>query len=475
MDAMLELLLRNRGADARILITGGTVVTMDADLGDFAVADVLIEHGMIVAVGPDLGDLVADGACIVVPADGMIVMPGLQDTHRHCWQTQFRRLISGCDLAGYEAVTHRSLGPHYAPEDMYAGTLLGALGALDAGVTSLLDFSHNSRSTAHADAAVDALVEAGIRAAYTSAPALSGTWDEQWPGDLVRLRDERFGSDDQLLSLRAGVFGEDAIAGASFALSPQTLRIARDLGIAVAADAVFGRGASENIERLGAAGLLGPDITLIHCNDLTDDAWRMIADAGVNVSLCPTSDPQLGIVDALPPIQKAIDFGVPVGLSVDVECSLSTDMFAQMQSIFTTQRMWAYHRGFRGDPDPPAPLEVRAVLEMATVHGARTNGVLDRSGVLSAGRQADIVLLSAEAINTMPLNNAISTIVLGAHAGNVDAVFVAGQPRKWRGQLVGHDLDRIRRLVHESRDRLVKATGYPLDVVSGTPRIIDLA
>ena len=155
---------------------------------------------------------------------------------------------------------------------------------------------------------------------------------------------------------------------------------------------------------------------LIHCNDLTDNAWRMIADAGVNVSLCPTSDTQLGIVDALPPIQKAIEFGVPVGLSVDVECSLGTDMFAQMQSIFTTQRMWAYHRRYPARSDAPAPLSVRAVLEMATVDGARTNGVLDRSGVLSVGRQADIVMLNAEAINTMPLNNAISTAVLGAHS-----------------------------------------------------------
>ena len=186
---------------------------MDTGLGDFAAADVLVEGATISAIGPDLRDAVADGGGIVVPAEGTIVMPGLQDTHRHCWQTQFRRLISGCDLAGYEAVTHRSLGPHYRPEDMYAGTLLGALGALDAGVTSLLDFSHNSRSAAHADAAVDALVDAGIRAAYTSAPALSGEWDEQWPGDLNRLRDERFASDDQLISLRAGLFGADEIAG----------------------------------------------------------------------------------------------------------------------------------------------------------------------------------------------------------------------------------------------------------------------
>jgi cytosine/adenosine deaminase-related metal-dependent hydrolase len=474
MDEILDELQRP-DPDRRIVIRGATVVTMDAEHGDHAAADLLIEGATISAIGPDLSDSVADGTGVVVPAEGMVVMPGLQDTHRHCWQTQFRRLISGCDLGGYEAVTHRSLGPHYGPQDMYAGTLLGALGALDAGVTSLLDFSHNSRTAAHADAAVDALVDAGIRAAYTSAPALSGDWDEQWPADLGRLRDERFGSDEQLLTLRAGLFGADEIAGPRFALSPQTLRMARELGIAVAADAVFGAAGSDNLERLGAAGLLGPDITLIHCNGLTDDAWRIIADAGVNVSLCPTSDTQLGIVDALPPIQKAIDFGVPVGLSVDVECSLSTDMFAQMQSIFTTQRMWAYHRRFRGEADAPAPMDVRAVLEMATVHGARTNGVLDRTGVLSVGRQADIVALNAEAINNMPLNNAISTIVLGAHSGNVQTVFVAGQVRKWRGELVGQDLGRVRRLVHESRDRLVQATGYPLDVLSATPQIIDLA
>jgi cytosine/adenosine deaminase-related metal-dependent hydrolase len=109
---------------------------------------------------------------------------------------------------------------------------------------------------------------------------------------------------------------------------------------------------------------------------------------------------------------------------------------------------------------------VRSVLEMATVHGARMNGVSARSGSLTPGKDADIVLLGAEDINTMPLNNAVATVVLGADTRNVDTVFIAGRVRKWGGTMLGDDLTRLRRIVHESRDHLLDASGYTLDVLS---------
>jgi cytosine/adenosine deaminase-related metal-dependent hydrolase len=296
-----------------------------------------------------------------------------------------------------------------------------------------------------------------------------GEWDQQWPQDTARLRSEHFASDDQLLALRLGLYGYAEIGGEWAALSADTLAFARDLGIGVAVDGFFGPDASANLERLGREGLLGPDITLIHCNDLSDTAWRMIADAGVAVSLCPTSDTQIGILDAIPPIDRTIELGVTSGISVDVECSLSTDMFTQMQSIYTTQRMLAFHRRYRGEDPGVEPIGVREALELATIHGARTNGVADVAGTLAPGRQADLVLVDAEAINTMPLNNAVATIVLGANAANVDAVFVAGSVKKWGGALVGHDIGHVRRLVHASRDRLIADAGYPLDVVASEP------
>jgi cytosine/adenosine deaminase-related metal-dependent hydrolase len=462
---LLEQLERSAGdARRRILLSGGTVVTMDPHLGDFARADVLVEGETIVAVEPRL-EAANDGEAIIVPADGMIVMPGMQDTHRHCWQNQFRRLIPACDLPGYQSVMLRTLAPHYRGEDAYAANLISALGALDAGVTTVLDFSHNTRTSAHAEAAIQALEEVGVRAVFTSAPPLAGAWDERWPHDMPRLKERYFASDDQLLTLRLGVYGAPDIGGEFCALTAETIHFARNLGVSISVDGVFGPASSATIEALGRAELLGPDITLIHCNDLTEQAWKFIVDAGVTVSLCPTSDTQIGIFDALPPIQKVLDLGIGPGLSVDVECSLSTDMFTQMQSIYTTQRMLAFNRAYSGDERAPDPIGPRAVLEMATVHGARVNG-LGEVGTLAPGRQADLVMIGAEDVNTMPLNNAVATIVLGADSRNVDSVFVDGQVRKWSGRCVGSDLDRVRRLVHESRDYLIEASGYPLDVVA---------
>jgi cytosine/adenosine deaminase-related metal-dependent hydrolase len=471
-DRALDLLRRSAGDPRRrILITNGTVITMDRELGDFARADVLVEGARIVAIAPDLGAAASAGQAIVVPADDMIVMPGFHDTHRHCWQNQLRRLLSGYDLPEYIAIALKSIAPHYRPADMQTGNLLAGLGAIDSGVTTVLDFSHNARSSGHADGALAGLRESGVRAVFTCAPPLFGSWDEQWPEDLRRLREQDFASDDQLVTLRSGLLGAPDLGGERYALTPQSIGLARELGIAMSVDAAFGPSASANIVALGEAGLLGPDITLIHCNDLSETAWRLIAEHEVGVSLCPTSDTQIGIFDALPPVQSALDHGVRPGLSVDVECALSTDMFTQMQAIYTIQRMRAYGSAYAGEEGAPTPIGVRSVLEMATVNGAGANRLLARSGSLTPGKDADIVLLGAEDINTMPLNNAVATIVLGADSRNVHTVFVAGQVRKWDGALLEHDLGRLKRLVRESRDFLMTASEYPLDVLSGPPPI----
>jgi cytosine/adenosine deaminase-related metal-dependent hydrolase len=149
---------------------------------------------------------------------------------------------------------------------------------------------------------------------------------------------------------------------------------------------------------------------------------------------------------------------------VDVECCCSTDLFTQMQVALNTQRMLAAGRRHAGHEDAPDPIPTRAVLEYATIGGAKANGVSDRCGSLTPGKQADLVLLDAQDINNLPLNNAVGTIVLGADARNVDTVFVAGAPRKWGGALLGRDLAALRRTVTESRDRLLERIGFELDV-----------
>ncbi|HYC80448.1 MAG TPA: amidohydrolase family protein, partial [Solirubrobacterales bacterium] len=458
----LDRLLAAAGA-GRVLIRGATVISMDPAVGDLPRGDILIEGSRIEAIGSDLGAAASQGQAVVVEAAGCIAIPGLVDAHRHCWQTQMRRLLADAGIAEYNDFFHFQLGPVYRPEDMYLGTKLAALGAVDSGVTCVLDFSHNMRTPAYSDSVVEAWKDSGLRSVVASCPPLGGEWDQSWRRDFARVREEHFPSDDGLVTLRMAFMARaiPEIQG-DVCLSVEGIREARELGIGVTVDGVIGPEVSAHIKELG--GALGPDVTWIHCGDLDREAWKILVETGGKVVLAVTSDQQLAIAGSIAPIQDVLDAGLRPGLSVDVECSLTTDMFTQMQVVLNVQRMLAGNRAAAGEEEAPAPISVRDALEFATIASAKANGVWDRCGSLTPGKEADLVLIDAEAINNFPLNNAIATVVLGSDARNVDTVFVAGRPMKWGGGLLAGDDAALRRQVVESRDRLLGEIGRGLDV-----------
>ncbi|WJK43575.1 amidohydrolase family protein [Solwaraspora sp. WMMA2056] len=439
----------------KTLFSGGAVVTVDPTIGDLNSGDVLVRDDRIVAVGPDLRSHPEAAGATVVDTTGGIVCPGFVDTHRHAWQAQLRRSIPDVnDLGEYVMSTLAGVAPAYTPHDMYVGTRLAALTALDAGITTMLDFSHNSRSVAHSDAAVQALVDTGIRGVHASMGPHFGDWDKQWPADLVRLREKFHGANDGLVTVRLAALATDEIAGPALAYGPELAALARDLGIGVSVDAVFGGSSSAAIDRWAAAGLLGPAVTLIHATGLTGQAWKTIGDTGTTVSLAPTSEAQIGLETAVPAIDEALAVGVRPGLSIDVEVALASDMFTQMRALHAIQRMRAVHAGYGTDSTMGHRITTRDVLDFATAQGARTNGLGDVTGSLTPGRQADLLVVRADDVNTMPLNDAVGTLVLGADARNIDTVVVAGRVRKAAGRLVDVDLDELRRTVTASRDAI---------------------
>src|SRR5215210_4143617 len=186
----------------RILIKGGTVITVDPSLGDlFPTGDVLDEGNRIVEVGHSIDA----GDAQVIDATDCLVLPGLVDTHRHTWQSLFRNIASDWTLAHYFTGLHGTMSALYRPEDTYAGNLLGTLEALDSGITTLLDWSHNLNTPDHSDAAVDALFDSGARVIFAHG---GGFQHWQPPSDLPhpaddvrRLRNARFSSDDQLVTM----------------------------------------------------------------------------------------------------------------------------------------------------------------------------------------------------------------------------------------------------------------------------------
>ncbi len=447
LDALLQ-----RRSDDLVLLRGGSVVTLDGTIGDFDRGDILIKGNRILDVGPDLGDAAADGKAIVIDVHGMVLIPGLIDGHKHCWQNQFRSLIVDASIGEYMATVHAGFARAYEPEDMYVGDMVTTLGLLDCGVTTVLDFSHNTRTPAHTDAVFRAYKQAGIRAVHASSAPSAGPWEEHWPMDLERIRDA-YHDTDGLTTVRMGL-----VEMRPWPLEKMVMH-GRDLGLAITIDGICGDMGKE-VEKLGRANLLGPDVTLIHLSGVTNEAWRMIQEAGVRVTLATTSDEQIGLGNGISPVQECLDLGIRPSLSSDVEVSLSADMFTQMRHALSTQRMLQTQATYDGRVARPSYITNRDVLEMCVVQGAHDLGLGGVTGSLTPGKFADIVCIAAWEFSNLPLNHAIGTVVQGTDRSTVRHVMVGGQPRKWNGKLVGQDISKLRREAAASRDKIAKLAGF---------------
>lgn len=450
---------RAYSAERPILLTGGTVITMDPDVPDLACGDILLTGSRITAIGTDLRSdpvhAAAAAAALAVDTRGAIVSPGFVDTHRHAWETQLRRSIPDVtDLGEYVMSTLSGIAPAYTPEDMHTGTRLAALTALDCGITTMLDFSHNSRTRAHSDAALQALVDTGIRGVHASMAPHFGARDGQWPADVGRLLEAFQGANNGLVTLRLAALATDEIAGPDIAYGPRLAAVARDLGVWTSIDAVFGQPSSRAILDWADQGILDPTLTLIHCTGLSADAWAAMGDAGATVSLAPTSDAQIGLETGVPAIDEALSAGIRPGLSIDVEVALASDMFTQMRTLHAIQRMRATHAAY-GTGETQPRISTRDVLDFATQQGAKANALDTVTGSLTPGKEADLLIVRADDVNNMPLNDAVGTLVLGSDARNIDTVLVAGRARKWAGQLVGVDVNALRDEVISSRDAII--------------------
>jgi 5-methylthioadenosine/S-adenosylhomocysteine deaminase len=433
----------------RILFKGGTIISMDARVGDIATGDLLIDGKKIVAVG---GTLYAADA-LVIDATNAILIPGFVDAHRHAWEGQLRRINpNAATLDAYSAATHLSFAKVYRPEDIYAGNLITALGCIDAGITCIIDNSHNSRSAAHSDMAIRALIDSGIRGVHASGAPQAGDWDHQWPQDLSRIQKQFFSSSDQLVTLRM-------FAGPNREL----WALARQLGLRITTE-FQGQAMGKIIDGFADEKLLGPDNTFNHCGNLPETTWQNLKNSGATIDICPRSDSQYGLGEGFPAFQKALDHGMKPGLSVDNETSYGTDMFMEMRVAFHIQRAVATSRKLAGDANPPAPVSVRDVLECATVNGAICAGLADKIGTLARGKEADIVMIKTDAINLYPSNNAIGTVVAAADRGNIDTVVIGGVVRKQHGKMIGVSMDRFRKMADNSRHYLFEKVGYKPDI-----------
>ena len=441
----------------RTLIKGGTILSMDERVANHAVGDVLIDGSKIAEVAARID--APDAA--VIDASGHIVMPGFIDAHSHQFETALRSFLADGVLINdgrpesahnyYESVLQK-LSMGYRPQDVYINELFAGIAQIDAGVTAVMDISQIHHSPEHSDAAIEGLRAAGRRAVF----GYFEGWGEKakYPGDAKRIRGQHFSSSDQLISMFMG--GEIYLPGYE-----EAWKAGRELGLPIALHVVGTFGMQPTFDELAKAGKFGPDCFFIHMTGMSDMAWKAAADAGAHVTLAVPIEMQMR--HGTPPIQKALDLKMSLSLSTDVECTMTADMFTQMRGVMTLQRMFANELALQGK-DYPKLMSVKDAARLATIGGAEGLKIDGKTGSLTPGKDADIILLDATALNVAPLNHAAGAVVTLMDRSNVSTVLCAGRIKKWRGAIVGYDIAKLRAELDASRDYVFAAAGIERDL-----------
>ncbi|HZT63774.1 MAG TPA: amidohydrolase family protein [Burkholderiales bacterium] len=488
----------------RYIIRGGAVMSMDPKVGDFPKADVLVEGKKILAVGPNL----SAGGAAEIDARGKVVMPGFIDTHHHQAWTPIRSSIPDSilinDFSGTASAEQNyainvlgfgaapalpGFAEHYRPDDVYIGELFGGLSQLDAGVTTVHDISQIHHSKEHSLAAIQALRDTGRRAKFGFFESAGGVDGGSWyPSGANFLRNNVLSSDDSLVTMVMG--GEVYLGNAT---TRQSWTIGRNLGLQVAAHILSPFGIRPILDQLAGvspdvadgtgadlSGIeIGADNLFVHMTGMSDAAWEKVALAGAKVSIAFPIE--MNMRHGQPPILKMQELKAKFGidfepsLSVDVETNMTADFFTQMRSAMTMQRLVVNQKilelGTFSPPftsqwplapypaDIPPLLNARDVLRFATINGAKHLRLDGKTGSLTPGKEADIIILDGTHLNVFPINNVPGAVVTLMERTNVETVIVAGKVRKWKGKLLDVDLGRMRRELENTRDFLYTAVG----------------
>jgi 5-methylthioadenosine/S-adenosylhomocysteine deaminase len=428
--------------DGRPLVfRNATVLTMD-DAGTLEPADVLVTGDTITAVGPELG--VPDGTVEIDAAAG-ILMPGMVDTHRHMWQTALRGYGADWTLSQYFVFYYLNWGKIFRPQDIRAGNLLSAVEALDAGVTTTVDWSHGLQTVEHGEAALDALcsVPGRFRLAYGN--LLGAPWEWTNSPEFRAFVAGHTWTDLLGLQLAFDVTGDPEFPERA------AFEAARELGLPVSTHAgVWGATNDDGIRLMWEHGFMTPDVTYVHAATLTEDSYQRIAASGGTASVSTESEQSAG--QGYPPTWELRKHGIPVSLSTDTSVWWSADLFSAMRATLSADRSREHLEAHaRGDTVVNNQLRAEHVVEWATIGGARALGLAHVIGSVTPGKRADLVLIKNEASPALfPILHAYGTVAYQAGRGDVHTVLINGRIVKHDHQLIDVDLDAAKSAVAET-------------------------
>jgi 5-methylthioadenosine/S-adenosylhomocysteine deaminase len=403
-------------------IANAYVMTMDGALGNIANGSVHVRNGEIIAVGKDVsgGGEKIDGA-------GMIVMPGLVETHWHVWNTIFRSFAGDKQEDGYFPTVAR-FGQQMTPDDIFQSTRLSAAEAINSGMTFVHSWCHNVRSTAHAEADIRALAGAGIRARHSCG------WPQGLPdtqsADQVPIetlaRDWRNYSNEGLITLGMGWRGQFRAGPIKPEVYQPEFDNARRLGLPITLHvAAAAHRATGQVELLYKANLMGKDVQLVHALAVTPAELDMIKETGASVSTSPGSELRIGY--GYPPISEWLAKGIPVGISIDTSALTgSSNMFGVLKLARDSENARA---------ESEFKMTARRALELGTIEGARSMGIDDKVGSLKPGKRADLIAISPNALNMGVVTEPEHLVLEATGPENVDTVVVDGRILKRGGKL----------------------------------------
>jgi 5-methylthioadenosine/S-adenosylhomocysteine deaminase len=429
-------------ARGEFVIRGATVLTMDARVGDFVRGDVHVRDGAIVSVA---GGISAPGATIIDASD-MICMPGFIDTHWHLWTSALRPIIRIDDpKLGYQPVTNR-LGQHYTPEDSYAAVRLGLAEGLTAGATTVHNWAHNIRTPAHADAELRAMRDMGMRGRLAYGTPQGFPDDQPMDLDGLAKTKAKWMPNDGMLTL--GICSRnvgDTTNPLRGNISVETARKdwggARALGLPI----TMHTSGPSPIKLMEESGLLGADLQLVHPLLTTAEERTILAKRGVSYSTSPTGESRRSVKAGVIQLAELLEAGVKVSISIDHTSAYACDYFQCMRILY------ALHQHRIG---PKPALTSKRLVQLATLDGAVDLGIADRTGSLTPGKRADMILLRTSDINMSPLSDPYEALVTFAQPRNIDTVIVDGRVLLRAGRFTALDHAEVVRQAVESATAL---------------------
>lgn len=423
------------------IVKNAHLLTMDPKLGEIPGGDIHVRDGVIVAVGRKLSAPQAE----IIEADNMIALPGFIETHWHMWGAVARNMAGPTEKTGYFYIS-RLLGQFFTPEDNARGVRLALAEAISSGITTVTNWSHNLLAPEYADAEIKVHKEVGARARFAYGYSRKTPPNATLPlADVARVHEQWFsGAKDKLLTLGIAARGPE---NNSIDICRQEWAFARERGLPITThmgtsmERVKKR---QGIQALAKAGLLGPDLMLVHVTNNSPEDLKLLAETKTPVSLSPYTELRTGF--GITPVGSFLRAGVPMSLSVDttILCG-NADMFAIMKAIENIEN---------GLQKSEFGISAQRVLQMATIDGARALGLADQVGSLTSGKRADLILVRMTDVNMLPFTVPANMIVQAAQPSNIEAVMVDGRFLKRDGRLTTIDMAQLAR---DSADTIARA------------------